>query len=1280
MKRRLRVAVDTGGTFTDFVVLDEVSGKIEVFKVPSTRGAEADGIVGGLRGYLERTSSSGDEVVYFSHGTTVGTNAILEGTGATTGLLVTAGFRGIYEVGEQSRPYGATTYDLFFEKPRALVPARLTEEIPERLLYDGSVLEELDETATIEAIRTLVRHGVTSIAVALLFSFRNPVHERRVGELIAREAPHVNVSLSSDVAPQIREYYRLSSTVVNAYLNPKLEHYIEELDQRLDREGCEQRQRYIMRSNGGVATFGSAAQRSVQTILSGPAAGVVAASRLISGSDAFPNVVTFDMGGTSTDVALIEAGRPVRRTGGKVHGRDVLVPMLDIHTVAAGGGTIAWIDAAGVLQVGPQSAGANPGPVAYGTGGTEPTITDANLVLGALSEDSPLAGGTLRLDRAAAERAIRVRIAEPLGISVIAAARGIVEIVGVKMQEAIKVVSSNRGYDLRDFHLLAFGGAGAIHAAKMSRELGMRGVLVPAFPGVTSALGLLLSDVRYDYVVSELSRIDETDLVHVRAIFEQLRDRSEGELLAQGFAATSLRYEFAFDLRYVGQGYDLTVSLDAIPVDAESMAATRLRFDADHAQLTGHSAPGEHVEIVNYRLTAVAAVPHASITSPFATGGTLAGARAGERQTWIDSEVPVTTLLYDRAKLPPNAEIDGPAILLQNDATTFVGAGQRARVVELGQIEIVDRPNLAPVQAAAAVVADSSLHGLDAVTFQVVQSRLSGIVSEMQDSIFRTGYSTIIRESQDASCMLMDADGNVVGEHVILPLHVSALPEVVRAVKRMFDDIVPGDAFITNHPYIAGVTHSMDMAVITPVFHDGKLIAFCGSIAHKSDLGGVVPGTSYGSARELFQEGIQYPPVRFIAAGVPQRDIEAILRSNSRTPDLVIGDIRGQVGVGRLGERRLADVIERYGIAAVLATFAALQDVTERRIRSILATWPDGVHEAETFVDSDGITLDQSIRYHVRIEKRGDRIAMDFSGSNDQTQGPVNISPSLARGCCYYALIATIDPSLPNNAGVARVVETTFRKGSVLDPHFPAPCCTYMASTTAVVEAILVALSDFAPARRMAGNGGVGGISITGTRPSGGTFVQYEPSGSAYGGRATSDGVSGIAVLLSNTRTASIEILESEFPTRVRRFELVRDSGGPGRYRGGLSPRRVWEVLVDNAQLTCRGGKHTIPPPGSDGGEPGRLGSLTLNAGTPAEKALPSRFSGVRMMRGDLLRLERAGGGGLGNPRERPFEAILSDVLDGYVSRQAAIDRYGVDAARLDGALASWLAPTPVSV
>ncbi len=686
--KQLRVAVDTGGTFTDFVVLDAASGAVEVFKVPSTRGVEADGIVAGLRGYLERTGAAGADVAFFSHGTTVGTNAILEENGARTGLLVTEGFRGIYEVGEQSRPYGATTYDLFFERPRPLVPARLTREVPERVLFDGSVLVELDEAATRGAIQELVARGVTSIAVTLLFSFRNPDHERRVGALIAEIAPHVNVSLSSDVAPQIREYYRLSTTVVNAYLNPKLEHYIDLLGERLTAAGCSAKQRYIMRSNGGVASFASAAKRSVQTILSGPAAGVVASCRLIAESGGFGNVVTFDMGGTSTDVALIEGGRPMRRGAGKVHGRDVLVPMLDIHTVAAGGGTIAFVDASGVLQVGPRSAGAQPGPVCYGRGGTEPTITDANLVLGVLAEESPLAGGTLRLDRAAAEEAIRVKIAEPLGLSVIAAARGIVEIVNVKMQEAIKVVSSNRGYDLRDFHLLAFGGAGPLHAAPIAEELGMRGVLVPAFPGVTSALGLLLSDVRHDYITSHLARIDTIDPASVRATFEALRAQGEAELVAEGFAADALRFEYSLDLRYVGQGYDLAVAVPEIPTSRDALHAARLAFDVEHQQLTGHAAPDELVEIVNYRMTAVAPVPHASIASPFTRATDLAAARLGERTTYVAGTEPAVTALYDRAKIPEGAEIVGPAILLQGDSTTVVGAGHRARVVALGQIEI----------------------------------------------------------------------------------------------------------------------------------------------------------------------------------------------------------------------------------------------------------------------------------------------------------------------------------------------------------------------------------------------------------------------------------------------------------------------------------------------------------------------------------------------------------------------------------------------------------------
>lgn len=561
----------------------------------------------------------------------------------------------------------------------------------------------------------------------------------------------------------------------------------------------------------------------------------------------------------------------------------------------------------------------------------------------------------------------------------------------------------------------------------------------------------------------------------------------------------------------------------------------------------------------------------------------------------------------------------------------------------------------------------------DPVTFQVIVSRLSGIVQDMQLNIFRTGYSTIIRESQDASCMLMDADCEVVGEHVILPLHVGCLPEVCRSIVRDFrEDIHPGDVFIANHPYLSGVPHSMDMAVVAPVFVEDRLFAFSGSIAHKSDLGGVIPGTANAGARELFQEGIQYPPVRYISKGEVQRDIEAILRANSRMPEHILGDIRGQVGVAHLGERRLGETVQKYGEQVVRGVFSQVHEATERRLREEIRRWPDGVHEAESFVDSDGITLNQRIRYHVRIEKRGDRISFDFTESDDQVVGPVNIRPALARSCVYYALVGFVDPTLPNNGGVARVVETKFRRGSVLDANYPAAGNTYMASATAITEAVLQALGQFVPSRAQAGNGGVGGSMIAGTRPDQSPFVQYELIGSAYGGGPLGDGMSGIDVLLSNGRTAPIEVIENEFPTRVERFELIRDSGGAGRYRGGLGPRRVYRILTDDAQWTLRGGRHDVPAYGFEGGRSGHCGSAIVNPGMPEERICSSRFSGVRLKSDDRVQLEKAGGGGYGDPRARPFGEVLEDVFNGYVSRDSAVAEYGVDPVRLDDAIQEW--------
>jgi N-methylhydantoinase B len=553
---------------------------------------------------------------------------------------------------------------------------------------------------------------------------------------------------------------------------------------------------------------------------------------------------------------------------------------------------------------------------------------------------------------------------------------------------------------------------------------------------------------------------------------------------------------------------------------------------------------------------------------------------------------------------------------------------------------------------------------LDAVTYQVIASRLSGIVGEMQESIFRTGYSTIIRESQDASCMILDAGGDVVGEHVILPLHVTCLPAVVRNIRAAFDDIGPGDVFITNHPYLGGVPHSMDMAVVAPVFSEGELIGFCASIAHKSDLGGPIPGTANGNARDIFHEGTQYPPVRLVRGGKTVPEVEAILGANSRTPQLVLGDIRGQIGVARLGERRILETIERYGRDVLLAAFARKQDATERQIRAALATWPDGVHEAESCLEV-GNPAKPIVRFHVRVEKRDRSITFDLTGCDDQVDEPINIHPALVRGCVSYALIAMIDPTLANNGGVSRCIELQLRPGSIVHPNFPAPTNSYIPSTLAVTEACIEALSGFVPHRRVARVGGFGTISLGGVRDDGSRFVQYELAGSAYGGRAGSDGPSGVAVLLSNARSASIEILESEFPTRVRRFELIQDSGGAGEYRGGLAARRDVEILASTASLSFRGHGHVIAAAGRDGGADGRPASCTLHPDSPEAQSLPSRFAGVALTTGDRIRFERGGGGGLGDARKRPPEAVIEDVRNGYVSRESAVRDYGLDAGRL---------------
>lgn len=549
---------------------------------------------------------------------------------------------------------------------------------------------------------------------------------------------------------------------------------------------------------------------------------------------------------------------------------------------------------------------------------------------------------------------------------------------------------------------------------------------------------------------------------------------------------------------------------------------------------------------------------------------------------------------------------------------------------------------------------------IDAVDLEVVKASLSGIVQEMQNSLFRTGFSTIVRESQDASCALMNAQAEIVAQHVVLPLHIGAFPACCAAVLRAFhNDIDEGDAFVINHTYEGGSPHAPDICVITPVFHDHALFGFCGSIAHKSDIGGPVPGSCSGQARETFNEGLHLPAVRYQRHYQPCHDIERIIAANSRTPELVLGDIRGQLGADRLGEKRLNELTQKFGRERILAAWQRLFELSEAKLRAGVAEWADGRFEAERFVDDDGIDLEKPVRIHVVIEKSGDHIHFDLSGSADQTRGPANIRPPLVQAACAYVLMSLIDPHLYVSSGLLRAFTITAREGSVLNPRFPAPVNTYNPTVHALVEAIAAALADAAPMRVCADGSGSRSIIIGGRNTrTGKGYVQYEILAGGSGARAMKDGANAITVNQSNAKIAPVEIIESEFPTRLLRFELIADSGGSGRFRGGLGMRREYLNLED-ARFSIRSMRHVIPPSGTMGGGTGRPGALIVNPDQEARR-LPTRYADYPLKAGDVFRLDTPGGGGFGDPLTRDPQRVRSDVIEGYVTAEAAEQIYAV--------------------
>jgi len=670
-----RVGVDSGGTFTDICLFDDATGRLEVWKVASTPNDPSAGIADGVAEATARVDAAVDRIAYFGHGTTVATNALIQGTGARTGLITTDGFRDLLEIARQKRP---DLYDLQIDKPSVLVSRDLRLEVPERLRHDGTIETPLDIAAFRAAVRRLREAGVKAVAICFLYSFVRPDHEIEAARILAEELPDAFASVSHQVAPEFREYERLSTTVINATLGPVMRRYINRLGDRLTALGLTT-QPHLTQSNGGVIGFEQASRLPVRTILSGPSTGVVAA-QAIGKVAGFADLITFDMGGTSTDVALLQGGQAGLAGEATVQGYPIKAPMLDIHTVGAGGGSIAAIDSGGLLKVGPLSAGADPGPVCYGRGSPQPTVTDANVVLQALNP-AHLLGGRMAIRRDLAEQAIAA-LARRLGLDAMATAQGIISVVTANMARAIRVISVQRGHDPRDYTLVAFGGAGPLHAARLAQELEISRILVPRTPGILCAVGLLLTDLRTDFAATRLAALGPAALPGIAEAFDTLRDQAERWFDAEGIAPDMRRISRTIDMRYAGQNYEIAVPVPEGPIGSATLAALAAGFSASHQRLYGFTADEDPMQLVTYRVEAVGLVPKATIATHPDAGPNAAQALIGRRNVWFAEAGGgfVDCPIYDRALLAAGNRIGGPAVIEQMDATTLLLPGMQARV------------------------------------------------------------------------------------------------------------------------------------------------------------------------------------------------------------------------------------------------------------------------------------------------------------------------------------------------------------------------------------------------------------------------------------------------------------------------------------------------------------------------------------------------------------------------------------------------------------------------
>jgi 5-oxoprolinase (ATP-hydrolysing) len=1149
-------------------------------------------------------------------GTTRGTNALLTRRGAETALVTTRGFADVLRIGYQNRP---KLFELNISKPEPLYSAVC--EIEERIAADGQVLAPASDLQIRAALAGLKSSGSESLAICLLNSYANARHEEQV-ERIARELGFKEISVSSRVSPLMKIVPRGDTTVVDAYLNPVLRSYVEHLTASLPDSDIR-----LMTSAGGLAS--SRQFSGKDSILSGPAGGVIGFSRAAEAAG-FAQAIGFDMGGTSTDVARY-GGRFEYEYETEKAGTRIVAPMLSIETVAAGGGSICKFDGS-KLVVGPESAGAEPGPACYGRGGPL-TITDCNLALGrVVPEHFPFP-----LDRKAVElRLEEVVFGARSERSKLELAAGFVRIANANMAQAIRSISLAKGYDPRDYVLVAFGAAGPQHACAVAHEIGIKSVLIHPDASVLSALGMGLADV-VKHRTAGLYRSLEDCTESLAASFAELEERARLDVRAEGLPASSMEVRRSLELRYRGADASLIV---LEPPDGDYAAA----FAAEHRRRYGYTHENRPQEVVAARVEVVGRTDTRLPASHALPAITIEP--HGIHTLFLDSHFQ-TAALYYRDRLLPGVQFDGPAVIVEPLTTTIVDPGWHAALLSGGELLLTVNSPATP----AAATPHSTLRVLhsasspDPVLLEVYSNHFTAIATQMGITLRNTSLSVNVKERLDFSCAIFTAGGDLVVNAPHIPVHLGAMAETVKHILADNPAMQHGDVFVTNDPYRGG-SHLPDVTVVTPVFNVAgtlrvpcsggngtrnapptELLFFTASRAHHAEIGGITPGSMPPFSKNLAEEGVLIRNLQLLAAGAARFDeLRALLSSGphpSRAVEANVADLTAQVAANQQGAADLQRMVKEYTWPVVRAYMRYIQDAAEQKLRGALARLPPGRRE---FVDH----LDDGTPICVAITVSGDTAIIDFTGTGPVSTGNLNANRSIVTAAVLYVLRLLVGEEVPLNQGLLAPVEIVLPECLLNPPagNRPEDCPAVVGGNVETSQRVVdVLLGAFGLA---AASQGTMNNLLFGDA----TFGYYETICGGSGATAAAAGADAVHTHLTNTRITDPEVLEARYPVRLREFSIRRGSGGAGQHRGGDGVVRRIEFLrpLTLSMLSQRRGAY--PPYGAGGGQPGAMGRNSMVRADGSQQLLGGLVQ-TEVQAGDVLTIETPGGGGWGAAQAR---------------------------------------------